>query len=59
MRKFICALMACAMLMSLCACGGKTTQPSESPEIADEQVEAIKLRRTAILAHSICACNIN
>ncbi len=40
MRKFICALMACAMLMSLCACGGKTTQPSESPEIADEQVEA-------------------
>lgn len=39
MRKLLCVLMACVMLMSLCACGGKTTQPSESPDIVDEKVE--------------------
>lgn len=37
MKKLICLLMACVMLLSLCACGSKASTPSETPDLTDEQ----------------------
>ena len=36
MKQFICILMVCVMLLSLCACGGKASTPEEDPEVSDE-----------------------
>ena len=38
MKQFICFLVACVMLLSLCACGGETSTPEETPEFSDEPV---------------------
>lgn len=36
MKRFLCVLLACVMLLSLCACGGKA-DASETPELSAEQ----------------------